>query len=44
MLLHAQATDDGGHRNIIRYVTQFANATHVHIIMSLCDETLEDRI
>jgi hypothetical protein len=44
VLLHAQATDDGGHRNIIRYVTQVANDTHVHIVMGLCDETLEDRI
>ena len=44
VLCHAQATDDGGHRNVIRYITQIANASHVHIVMGLCDETLADRI
>ena len=44
VLLHAQATDVGGHQNVIRYVMQVANATHIHIVMVLCDETLEDRI
>ena len=44
VLLHAQATDDGGHRNVIRYLSQLGNDHSVFIVMGLCDETLEARI
>ena len=43
-LLHAQATDDGGHPNVVRYFQQFSDASFVYIVMELCDETLEMRI
>ena len=44
VLLHAQATDDGGHPNVIRYSQQLTDASFVYIVMELCDETLEHRI
>jgi ankyrin repeat protein len=44
VLLHAQATDDGGHRNVIRYFQQLADSHSVFIVMGLCDETLEARM
>lgn len=44
-LQHAQATDEGGHRNVIRYAgRRLANAHFVYIVMELSDETLQQRI
>ena len=43
-LIHAQSTDVGGHQNIIRYKNQVSDDDFVFIIMTLCDETLEQRI
>ena len=44
MLLHAQATEDGGHRNVVRYHRQLSDSAHVFIVMELCEETLEARV
>jgi serine/threonine protein kinase len=44
VLLHAQNTDDGGHKNVIRYSQQLGDRQSVYIVMELCDETLEQRI
>ena len=44
VLLHAQSSDDGGHRNVIRYFGQLADHHSVFIIMALADETLEERM
>jgi hypothetical protein len=43
-LRHAQDTADDGHRNVVRYIDQQDDANFVYIAMTLCDETLEDRI
>jgi serine/threonine protein kinase len=43
-LLHANDTDDGGHRNIINYVAQLKCESFVYIVMELCDEMLETRV
>ena len=44
VLLHAQATEDGGHRNVVRYHRQLSDSAHVFIVMELCEETLEARV
>jgi serine/threonine protein kinase len=44
VLLHAQATDDEGHPNVIRYHLMEANEHAVYIVMGLCDESLEERV
>ena len=44
VLLHAQATDDGGHWNVVRYFEQLADHHSVFVVMLLCDVTLEERI
>ena len=44
VLLHAQATDNEGHPNVIRYHLMAANEHSVYIVMGLCDESLEERV
>ena len=44
VLLHAQATEDGGHRNVVHYIQRHTDSVHVYIVMELCDERLDHRM
>ena len=44
VLLHAQASSAEGHPNVVRYKDRCEDEEYVYIVMSLCDETLQERM
>ena len=44
-LRHLQASDKGGHDNVVRYIDKLdIDKQFVFIVMTLCDQTLEERM